>query len=195
MTITERELGVLSAFFPEGFELVEKTLRQRSGYSHERTQSTLTELAKLGVIAARPVGRSKLYSLTSNKECILAFIFNTFERKGIFEKKHPAESELLAEFLKETKPEVAILFGSYAKREEREGSDIDVLCIGGTNVRQTAIALERKYGFTLSLVEVEKDDFANIKKDNPPFWNDLVNFGIVLYGEVFFFGEVYEKKS
>ena len=37
-------------------------------------------------------------------------------------------------------------------------------------------------------------DFKNIKTDNPAFWNDLIEYGIVLDGLDYFFKEVYKNE-
>ncbi|RLG94693.1 hypothetical protein DRO29_06350, partial [Candidatus Bathyarchaeota archaeon] len=44
-------------------------------------------------------------------------------------KRYPYIWNALDEFLNKTKPDLAVLFGSYSKGEAKEKSDVDVLCV------------------------------------------------------------------
>lgn len=94
--------------------------------------------------------------------------------------------------MEKTKLDLFILFGSYSKCEAREGSDIDILCVNGNSETETiALSLRHKYNLRISPVVVSKEDFSNIKSDNPELWEEIVRFGVVLKGQELFYNLVY----
>jgi len=99
----------------------------------------------------------------------------------------------LYEFLNEISPEgPAVIFGSYAKGNQTKTSDIDILCVTDNNaVMKIAQTFKTKYDLNIQVVVVKLNDFKNIKRDNPEFWGDLVEYGIVLDGLDLFFKEAY----
>ncbi len=87
---------------------------------------------------------------------------------------------------------MVILFGSHSKGEAKERSDIDVLCvIGSTETEKIALSLRHKYNVKISPAIVSKEDFRNIKSENPELWEELVKFGIALKGQELFYDLVY----
>ena len=74
------------------------------------------------------------------------------------------------------KPECIILFGSYAKGEDVESSDIDIAIITTRNEKN--LALEKYEKQTARKIKIKELIKAKIEKE---FWNTLAN-GIILYG-------------
>jgi predicted nucleotidyltransferase len=87
---------------------------------------TLAELEKFGIVQIQPVGRTHQVSL-NEKSYVLSKIIEPIlkaEEKTLTEvisilKKHLTTKEIIS----------AVIFGSVAKREEQDNSDIDVLVI------------------------------------------------------------------
>ncbi len=73
------------------------------------------------------------------------------------------------------KPETIILFGSFAKGEDREESDIDIAIITSKKLRINLSEFEKKLSRKISIITLPK---GKIEKE---FLNTLAN-GIVLYG-------------
>ena len=85
-----------------------------------------------------------------------------------------------------------MIFGSYAKGTQTEKSDVDILCVSAKGDVTNAVRVFRtKYNINIQAVTLDISDFRNIKKDNPTFWNDLIEYGIVLDGLDLFFKEAY----
>ena len=191
--INKTELKILSAFFPEGTERTTKEIEDRSGYSHERTYSILKVLEKKGILLKRKVGKALVFSIRKFDDIVyLSFAYYSINKKTNFIKKYPFVWNALDEFLNKTRPDLAILFGSYSKGEAKEKSDIDVLCVNSdSKTEKIALSLRHKYNLRITPVVITKEDFKNIKTENPEFWNELVEFGIILRGQELFYELVY----
>jgi len=191
--LNEAEINMVAAFFPEGMERTTKEIEKRSSYSHERVHSILNALCKKGVLKKRSAGKTSLYSIARFDDLVyLAFANYSVSRKTAFAKKYPRVAASLEEFVMKAKPDAAILFGSYPKGEAREDSDVDALCIGeGENTESIALSLRHRYNLRINPVNVKRDDFRNIKKENPELWDDLIQFGIIFKGLELFYDLVY----
>ena len=194
--LNEVELRTLAGFFPEAGEKTLKELQERSGYSYERVYSALKSLKKKGVVSGRKVGKTLVYTIqTSTDVTYLAFVYFMLSKKERLAKKFPNVWRALDEFLAKTDLQMAILFGSYAKEEAKEESDIDLLCMNGSDAEKIALSLKHKYNLRINPVLIKKGDFKNIKGENPEFWRDLVEFGVVLRGQEMFYEMVYRRNE
>jgi len=192
--LSEIELAMLSAFFPEGEERTTKEIENRSGYSHERVHSTLNALEKKGLLSKKRFGRTLVYSIARfNEKIFLAFAFFSIDKKERFVKEQPSVSKALEELIDKSKPDLAVLFGSYARGDAKERSDIDILCVNGTEVEKTALSLRHRYNLKIAPLIVKKQDFKNIRSENPVFWNELLKSGVILKGHELFFELIYKK--
>lgn len=181
--LKETELRMLAAFFPEGKERTTREIEIRSGYSHERVYSTLNGLEKKGVLGKRRVGKTLVYSIPGfSDQLYMAFVHYSLKRKEGWAKKYPAAHKAIGELGRGAKPEVMIVFGSYARGEAKRASDVDALCVGGSGAEKTALSLRHKYNLRINPVAATRSAFGNIAKENPEFWEDLVNFGVVMNG-------------
>ena len=81
--------------------------------------------------------------------------------------------------------ETLIIFGSYAKGNESEKSDIDVLCVSsekekvGQEIKALTHRFKRK---EFHAVVLPRTEFIKIKSENKEFWRDIVQYGIILKG-------------
>ncbi|MDD5446842.1 MAG: nucleotidyltransferase domain-containing protein [Methanocellales archaeon] len=191
--LNEAELRIISAFFPEGIERATKEIEDRSGYSHERAYSTLKTLEEKGVLSKKKVGKALVYSIKKFDDMVyLSFAYHSLNRKDRFIKKYSSVWGAIEEFINKTKLEMVVLFGSYSKDEAKEKSDVDLLCVNGNSeTEKIALSLRHKYNLRMSTVIVRKEDFQNIKSENPELWDDLIKFGVVLKGQELFYDLVY----
>jgi predicted nucleotidyltransferase len=188
------KLEILAAFFPDPGEKTTKEIEIASGYSHERVHSILTNLERKGILKKRKVGKTSVFSIVqfSDKE-YFAFLFSQFIRKEKLFKKSSAPFRAIEELIEKANTDITILFGSYAKDEQRKGSDVDLLCIGSNlKTEKIALALRHRYNIRITPTNVKMKEFQKIKTENPAFWSDLLNFGIVLSGTELFFKSVYK---
>jgi predicted nucleotidyltransferase len=183
----------LSAFFPEAKERTVREIEKRSGYSHERVYTILNNLEQKEVLLKRRIGRTLLFSIRRFDDILfLAFINYALERKQNFVKGYSAVGRVIEEFIKLGKLEFAILFGSYSKDEAQHKSDIDILCMTKcSDPEKVALGLRHKHNRQIAPLLIEKDDFVNIRLENPVFWEELVKFGVIFKGYEIFFDYVY----
>ena len=91
----------------------------------------------------------------------------------------------LLDFLKENLANVSsiVLFGSMAKGEDDENSDVDILIIG----KEKDINLEKfeeKIGKDITLHIFSWSEWNNQAVENKAFYSDIIIYGIPLYGEL-----------
>jgi len=188
--ITESEFVFLREFYPQGKDLTLKELQKRTGYSYERVHSYLKSLANKGAVTMKTVGRTLVYSLDFKKESSrIAFYLYSKERLKNFREKHFTIASAVSE-LPEDQTDVLAIFGSYAKGNERKESDIDIICATAEigELKNDIRSLKRSHNLDFAPVVISKKEFAKIKKENPEFWFDLVNYGIIFKGyELFYY--------
>lgn len=99
-----------------------------------------------------------------------------FSAKTLFNIFSIRSSGLIDELKKNLNPTSIVLFGSYAKGEDSEKSDIDLLIISLRNKDLDVSKYEKILSRQIQLVILE-----NLKKSDENFINSVIN-GIVLYG-------------
>lgn len=110
----------------KGMVFTVRRLAEEADVSHNESATTVQHLAKFGIIEVQPVGRA--YHLKLNEK---NYILNKII-KPIFDAEQSTISQLiqtLKKHLDDRKIISAVLFGSVAKKEEKLGSDIDLLII------------------------------------------------------------------
>jgi predicted nucleotidyltransferase len=195
--ISQNEMKILECFFPKLEDKTAKEIETKSGLSHETVFRLLKTLVEQKFLKEKKVGKTNVYGLLKddfNYRDLIYPVFLEYNKKKRlnFKAKHSLLYGRIYEFLNEIDSEGAIIFGSFAKGTETKNSDIDLLCITDKKtVRETAQTFKTKYDINIQVVSVERSDFKNMKKDNLVFWNDLIEYGIVLEGLEFFFKEAY----
>jgi len=188
--ITEQEFIFLRSFFPEGKEITLKELQKRTGYSYERANTYLKKLKSKKAVIEKKIGKTLVYSLDFKKiiSKIAYYLYSTNKAREFSSKK--AEIFIGFSELPEEELDLYAVFGSYAKGTARKDSDIDLLCVTSNKDKiETAIAsIKRRHNLNIQAIIISKTEFAKIKLENPEFWGDLVNYGIIFKGyELFYY--------
>ena len=192
--LAQNEIEVLTCFFPTLDDLTSKQIEEKSGYSHESTFRILKGLAEKKCLVEKKVGKTNVYEFAKDRDLrYQVFVNYTTKKRLDFKQKYLLLYKRLYEFINEVNPEgPVILFGSFAKGMETKASDVDILCVTNKkNIQEITQVFKTKYNINIQPVVVKTADFKNIKKDNPQFWSDLVEYGIVLDGLDLYFKEVY----
>lgn len=188
-------LAILKSFFPEGGEKTLTELQERAQYSHEPMHRVLSQLVQRKILTSKKVGKKTLlYSLDmTHRFAKLAYYHYATEQEHTFVHKHPTLT-LALEHLPKNKIEALIIFGSYAKGNESEKSDIDILAVSSDKkeVEQEIKALTHCYKKKeFHAVVVPRSEFVKIKKENKEFWHDLVRYGIIFKGSEILYENAY----
>ena len=190
--LKDGELRILACFFPKLEEKTLKELKRESHYSHERVFTVAENLVKAKYLKKRKVGKTNVYQFVFTDDSFLVYTYFTTKKVNEFKKKHSLLYKRLKEFSATAKARAVVLFGSYAKGTETRTSDIDILCVSNEkNIESLASSFKTKYGINIRPIIIKPENFKNIKRDNPPFYADLVEFGLMINSMEFFFEEVY----
>ena len=182
-----------------------KKLSENIKTYYKNVHNSVNKLFEQGLIKKEKFGNYNICKLNYKNEDIIEYLKeqNFHIKISQFRKKHPAEYQIITETiekyleLKETPLFICILFGSYAKNEERESSDIDILLLThftGTRFEKTFekilkernIPHQKKFHITEQWIDNFIKDFKNKNKlsiateiyKNPP---------IIFYGDDTFF--------
>lgn len=193
--LKQSELEILSCFFPRLENLPAKSIEKKTGFSHDKTFRILKNLVDKKLLVKKQIGGTNIFEIkrTDRDSLYQVFVYYATKRRLWLKQRHVLLYRRLYEFMNEVRPEGSvILFGSYAKGKETEKSDVDLLVVA-TNKRVEKIAqtYQTKYGLVVRPAVIVPDDFKNIKADNATFWNDLIDYGIILDGLDYYFKEVY----
>ena len=200
--LTNNEIKIMECFFPLiKNKYTTKEIEVKSGYSHERAYTILMRLTEKGYLLKRRAGKTYLFGANLEKDLLVPFIhFHTRRTEHFFKSKPIFVKKILDEFIEKISGNnliSVVVFGSYARGEERKESDIDILCVTRKKygIEKTALSLVYKYNKKISPVVILAKDFPNMKKDNPIFYEDLIKFGIILYGMESFYKLAYGEKK
>jgi predicted nucleotidyltransferase len=193
--LTRNEIEILSSFFPKLADLTARDIEKKTGLSHETIFRLLKNLMQEKHLKEKKIGKTNVYEFVKDDLTYQVFVHYVTKKRLFFKEKHLLIYKRLYELLNELSPEgPAIIFGSYAKETETKKSDIDLLCVTTKNTwGRFAQEFKTKYDLNLQVLTVKPSDFKNIKRDNPVFWSDLIEFGIVLDGIDHYFKEVYKN--
>ena len=141
-----------------------RELARLTGTTPGTLHKELARLAAAGLLLREQQGNQVRYR--ANRECP---VFP--ELAGLFRKTSGAVS-VLADALHalEPAPELAVIFGSLARGEENERSDIDLLVIGDTGLRVLAPRLRpvaEQLGREINPVTMTVAEFARGRNSNP----------------------------
>lgn len=188
--LKETELNILKSFFPEGKEITLKELVKRSGYSYEPVYRTVKKLVEEKLASFKQFGKTKVYFLNFEKDSVkLAFFLYADGKKQEFSKKHFSIANSLSE-LPDDDVDFLAIFGSYAKGNYTKDSDIDILSV--TNKQKVLESKIKSLKYTLGKepapVVIPRTEFVKIKNENPQFWKDLIEYGVIFKGyELFYY--------
>lgn len=159
-------------------------LAEDAGISHTEAASTINDLEKLGIVQIQPVGKAHQISL--NKK---SYVLNKI-LEPIFKVEQNSLQEILTILKKNLgskKIISAVIFGSVARGEEKEDSDIDLLII--SNDYDQAIEYVSKIAEEISLlfhIKVSHMIFSEKQirsKKNSDLINSIIKDHILITGK------------
>lgn len=118
---------------PEGLHVRE--LERRTGFNIRHVSRELHVLAAAGILTAKPVGRQVTYRL--NPDCPIADEMKAIVRKTV------GLADVVRRALEpfRDRVELAYIFGSFARGEERADSDVDLMIVGRATRKELATPL------------------------------------------------------
>lgn len=179
-----RVLGVLTR---AGMGLTMRTVADIAGVSFNRANHVLNELVDLGLVERREVGAAAMVSLVRDNAAAEAIVALAGLRDVVIERMRQEAKTI------EPAPASLVLFGSFARGEARERSDIDVLAVRQHGVsmdndswteslRLWADRATRLAGNPVSLLDESCDDMPRLLDRAGSVWDDVLRDGLLLAG-------------
>lgn len=163
--ITENALQVLSLFTNDfGREYYVREVQKLLKISPRTAQLILEDLEDKGVIESKTKGKIKTYKIKLSEFTKRYIVFvEQYKAIAFLEKKL-----MIREIIEKITPHVkgiGIVFGSYAKGLEKEGSDLDVFVVGDYNKEEIKKA-SKNLGIEISVKCYPMETFEkNLDKD------------------------------
>ncbi|MEW6329464.1 MAG: nucleotidyltransferase domain-containing protein [Candidatus Micrarchaeota archaeon] len=160
-------LGVV--LFTDGLHLRETA--RRAGISPPEAKRELDALVSLGVLKSAKSGNLSIFSL--NERCPFLQELKTLYLKtdGIFEALRGSISKVRG-------VDYAFIYGSMARGDYSEGSDVDVLVIGESDENELAMAfteLQKKITREINFILWTRKDFSRKIRENGSFFSSVAS--------------------
>ncbi len=180
---TRSKVAVLRYLTTHDLELSGREIARAVGLSPKPLNRVLTELAEEGVLQQRAVGRTYLYRINRRNYLVEDILRPLFQKEQSLLKQALQEAtQGLPGFLS------AILFGSVARGDEENHSDIDLLIVTeqveATNqiVAERAVHFLDRYGRVLSPIVWSRQEFRQRFLSRDDFLQEVLNEGQVIAG-------------
>ena len=138
--------------------------------------NTLKELEKNNIVLKERTGNQSFYRLNRTAN----------EIKSL-KRLHTISSEMITgvvESLRKMEARKIVLFGSAARGEDVEESDIDVLVIGDIRQNEASAVVKKiaeKYGKKLSIAIRTQEQYIDMPNTEKILWQQLENDRVILY--------------
>jgi len=113
-----------------------KDLAKNINTDYKNVHDSISVLFKEGIIKKEKIGNYNICRLNYSNEDIAEYLkeYNFYIKVKGFRKKYPTEYRIIIESYEQLQKDkhidpsfICLIFGSYAKNEEKRGSDIDIL--------------------------------------------------------------------
>ncbi len=134
-----------------GAQLTGSSIARKKGLNQKSVSSCLKRLEKEHILKSRTEGKNKLYLLNlENREVVKNFIAAAEHLRAIrFYEKNPVVREIAEKISPHIKG-MALVFGSYAKGNQKRDSDLDIMVIGKADEKEID-TVSKTYGVEISL--------------------------------------------
>lgn len=179
MEINRNLIEILTFFFENPYEELHlRAISKRTKISIFSVKKSVDALISLNLLKERRVGRMRY---------IKANVDNLFFKylKIAFNLKEILDSGII-EYLAETIPGLfsVVLFGSVAKGEDDENSDLDLLIIGQHTRRIDLKKFEERIGKEIKPIIMKWSEWKKEARKNRAFYLEVITTGICLYGNL-----------
>lgn len=179
---------VLAVLAETTAELNLRTVARLADVSVAQASRVLPGLVELGLVDRREVPPSSLFVLNRQHLAASAVLQLARARDTVLEAMGDAAAAM------ETPPASVIVFGSFARREADEDSDIDVVIVRGDEIDQEDAAwlagVERwsesvraLAGNRVEVIDVDRSEAQRKLSGRTSLWRDVATDAVVVYGE------------
>ncbi len=168
---------VLAYFFEHPYEEIYlRKLSEKTGVNTFMTKTIVDSLLEENFLVEKRLGRLRM--VRANLENVL------FRQLKVFYTLLKLERSGLIKYLLENVLRVSsiVLFGSAAKGEDSEKSDIDILVIGKKKGNLKLEKFERFLKRKIQLLLFSWSEWRRFAKENRVFYEEVIAYGIELHG-------------
>ena len=163
--ITENHLKVL-ALFTKGYraEYYIREVYKKIDIGLQTTQRILDDFEYKGILISRTKGKIRVFALQDNQNSKDYLILTEQYKKIIFLQNNLLIKEIVEKITPHIKG-ISLIFGSYAKEEQDEESDLD-LCIIGEFNKTEIFKVSKTYNISLNIKNYSLSTFEEKKYDD-----------------------------
>lgn len=198
ISITFLNLKVVYDLFIHKDGLTIKNLADNVNTDYKNTYNTVDFLFNNGIIKKKKIGNYNVCKLNYDNEEVINYLklHNFIIKINDFKKKHNIEYDIIIrtiDLLKKRNPFfICLVFGSYAKGEEKKDSDIDILFLAQVKreIKSILNRINAPYQKNFHIVEQKIYEFIKDlnNKDKLSIATEIYKeLPIVFYGEDIFF--------
>ncbi|MEI7859759.1 MAG: nucleotidyltransferase domain-containing protein [Acidimicrobiales bacterium] len=170
-------------------ELTMRSVAELAGVSANQATVVLNRLVRLGLVERRDVGAAALVRLVRENEAARSVLSLVDLRQGVL-------ARLAGEARKiRPAPACLVVFGSFARGDAHENSDIDVLAVPPSEAQvdhgrwtaalgQWSDRAARIAGNPVNLLEATMDELPKLVRHEREPWRTIVEEGVVLVGDI-----------
>jgi predicted nucleotidyltransferase len=167
-------------------ELSLRTIARLAGVSPAQASRILPQLVRLGIAERREVPPTALFRFV-HENVASRFVLGLSRSRDYVLGELGRRAETLA-----VRPLSVVVFGSLARGEADEGSDIDVLIVRpegiddddnwSASVEQWRRSARLLTGNRVELLEADASEVGRLLRSQKPLWKDIVQEGVVVFG-------------
>lgn len=177
---------VLRVLFGVSVPLNATQIAEQSGLTKMAVGNALAELSAMGLVQSSPVGRSNVHMLIRENAYVERVVSPVFEAEQTMAEL--LEAELKSTFAEKTRS--IVLFGSYARGEQDEASDVDVVLVSlegekdqlGSAAEAYESRFRRRFGATLSPLIYSQEEARELPQRAPSLFDAIVRDAVVVAG-------------
>ena len=170
-------------------ELTMRSVAELAGVSANQATVVLNRLVRLGLVERRDVGAAALVRLVRENEAARSLLSLVDLRQGVL-------ARLAGEARKiRPAPACLVVFGSFARGDAHENSDVDVLAVPPAEAQaddgrwtaalgQWSDRAARIAGNPVNLLEATMDELPKLVRREREPWRTIVEEGVVLVGDI-----------
>jgi predicted nucleotidyltransferase/predicted transcriptional regulator len=196
-------LKIVSALFVNKKGMTIKDIATYTQTDYKNVYDAVYDLFEQGILKKEKIGNYNICTLNYAHEDIVEYLkeYNFYVKLGVFRKKYPTAYRIITETCEHVKNPlfICVVFGSYARGEEKKSSDIDVLFLASSrSIKPLLDKANASYQKKFHVVEQHITDFSKDlqNKNQLSIATELYKEPpIVMYGDDIFFRIIIEANK
>ena len=188
--IIDYDMEVLKEFLPDfkrSFHL--RLLAEIIGTTHRTVSKSLEKLEKSGIVYHETKGRNKVYYLNLKNSLTKIYLIKAeiYKTLRIFSNNFLIQ-KIYCEIAVNLKQKPLVLFGSFARKEEKQESDLDLLIIGKEDkvIKKQLKEFGNRHGRKVQIYFIKREEFKRGLKAGDNMILEVVRDHVIMNNHTFF---------